>query len=66
MSLQLIYRGEVYNYTPSSQLYRQPRAVNWRFRASGETVNTSYVSIPVYQPPRAVNWRYQMAAEGHY
>ncbi|HEY9620019.1 MAG TPA: hypothetical protein V6C78_06605 [Crinalium sp.] len=64
MSTQLIYRGETYDYTPSEpHPYRQPRAVNWRFQASGEVYGHVSVPVAVYRQPRAVNWRYQLVTE---
>ncbi len=61
--MQLIYRGHVYDYTPSKpQPYIKPRALNWRFHAPGETYGEKISSQP-YLKPRAINWRFQMVTQ---
>lgn len=59
--MQLIYRGHIYDYTPSEpQPYVKPRALNWRYRVSGETYEPAIAPQPqTYVKPRALNWRYQ-------
>lgn len=66
--MQLIYRAHAYTYTATpTQLVRQPRAINWRYRLFGTAqmgippVNLSTASRSVQ--PRAINWRYQIPAE---
>lgn len=59
--MQLIYRGTVYNYTPTE---RKPLDSKTEYRE----VELSYRGIvyrcrrpvvPAYAPPRAINWRFQ-------
>lgn len=67
MTMQLIYRAQVFEYTPRPiQLCRQRRAVDVN---SGEkTIKLIYRALvfeitppPIqpYQRPRAINWRWQ-------
>lgn len=57
--MQLIYRGHIYDCTPSEpQPYAKPRALNWRYRVPGENYELGIASQP-YVKPRALNWRYQ-------
>lgn len=61
--MQLIYRGHVYDYTPATpKPYIKPRAINWRFQASGETYGEN-ITRETYIKPLAINWRYQIATE---
>jgi hypothetical protein len=60
--MQLIYRGNIYDYTPAEpKSYVKPRALNWRYRVTGESYEFAPVSEPYIQP-RAINWRYQNLA----
>jgi hypothetical protein len=66
--MHLIYRGQVYNYTPTAPIpYTGLRALNWRFQSpvqSSKSHETTFVSQPSrhYVEPRAINWRYRLAA----
>lgn len=59
--MQLIYRGTVYNYTPTE---RKPldskteyREVELSYR--GIVYRCRCLVVPAYAPPRAINWRFQ-------
>jgi hypothetical protein len=61
--MKLIYRGYTVDYTPRPiQAYRQPNALNWRWKMNAESFQPTSTSqyIPMYCPPRALNWRFQM------
>ena len=62
--MQLIYRGQIYNYTPAEpKAYVKPRALNWRYQIAGEAYEGTTETEPEtveYVHPRAINWRYQM------
>jgi hypothetical protein len=62
--MQLIYRGHIYDYTPSApQPYVKPRALNWGYYIPGETYEPTIPSqSQPYLKPRALNWRYQNLA----
>lgn len=60
---KLIYRGLVYDYTPS------PAAIPEAFDPNASAVTLSYQGVTFerqlrspqpYQTPRAINWRYRM------
>jgi hypothetical protein len=58
--MQLIYRGEVFNYTPAQpQPYCKPAALNWRYQAPGEVYGEVQPATQPYKQPRAINWRWQ-------
>jgi hypothetical protein len=60
--MQLIYRANVYHYTPAEpRQYQKPRALNWRFQAPGERYEDPIMPNP-YLKPRALNWRFQTSA----
>ena len=61
--MKLIYRAQVYEYTPApSQLYVKPRAVNWRFQIPGQKFELTPRPILEYVQPQTMNWRFQLAA----
>lgn len=63
--MHLIYRGQVYPYTPTvPKPYVKPHALNWRFQPPGELYESTFVPRPPqpYVKPRALNWRYRWAA----
>lgn len=58
--MKLIYRADVYEYTPlSAQPYVKPRALNWRFQPAGAKFECAPRSVQPYVKPRAINWRFQ-------
>lgn len=58
--MQLIYRGNIYNYTPAPvRPYQKPYALNWRFRVPGETYGEQPLSKLIYRQPHAINWRFR-------
>lgn len=59
--MQLIYRGQIYSYTPPApKPYVKPRALNWRFQSPGESYEATSVPQP-YIKSRVLNWRYRLA-----
>jgi hypothetical protein len=58
--MQLIYRGQTFNYTPAPvPAYQPPRGVNWRYQVEGENYGELPKSPAKYACSRAINWRYQ-------
>ncbi len=62
--MQLIYRGQVLDYDSlSTQPYRKPRALNWRYQIPGETYENKSIPPSSHRQFRGINWRYQMIAK---
>jgi hypothetical protein len=63
--MRLIYRGQVYEYTPVTSItYQRPPAMNWRFQVTEGAIDPTPRPAPSYRPPRAINWRFQVAMTG--
>ena len=63
-TIQLIYRGYIFNYTPRPiQPYRKPQALNWRWHSPATTFETTPRPTLPYCKPRALNWRFQLEGE---
>lgn len=63
--IKLIYRANIFERTLAPERpYRQPRAINWRFRVPGKNYDLTPASelLPLrhYGQARAVNWRFQV------
>jgi hypothetical protein len=60
LTVKIICRNVIYTCTVApSRPYRQPRALNWRYRVPGKTYDRSANLEPEYHKPRAINWRWQ-------
>ncbi|NJL39577.1 MAG: DUF4278 domain-containing protein [Leptolyngbyaceae cyanobacterium SM1_4_3] len=59
---KLIYRGQIYDYTPPSAIPEafDPNATTVTLSYRGVTFERQIRSPKPYQPPRAINWRYRM------
>jgi hypothetical protein len=58
--MQLIYRGQTFNYTPvQPQSTCKPRAVNWRYQVSGEPSADVEFAPSIHSQAGTVNWRWQ-------
>lgn len=63
--MELIYRGEVFEYTPVSKRPRHTQsAVNWRFQSSNPqpAYSSTNVAPSVHRTP-TVNWRFRSTME---
>jgi Domain of unknown function (DUF4278) len=61
--MKLIYRGEVYNYTPRPVVISgavEPEGMTVTLIYRGNTYERKLRSPKAYQEPRAINWRYQI------
>ena len=61
--LKLIYRGEMYNYTPRPVVVSgavEPDGIAVTLIYRGNTYERKLQSPKAYQKPRAINWRYQI------
>lgn len=64
--IKLIYRANIFELLPTPERsYRQPRAVNWRFRIPGKNYefapSDELAPLRHYGKARAVNWRFQIS-----
>ncbi|MGJ5674127.1 MAG: hypothetical protein ACR9NN_11025 [Nostochopsis sp.] len=64
--IKLIYRANIFEYIPTpKRSYRQPRAVNWRFRIPGKNYefapSDELLPLRHYGKARAVNWRFKIS-----
>lgn len=60
-TLQLIYRGYIFNYAPRpTQPYRKPQALNWRWHSPTTVFESTPRPTHPYCKPRALNWRFQL------
>ncbi|MCP6758538.1 MAG: hypothetical protein NHB32_07180 [Fischerella sp. CENA71] len=64
--IKLIYRANIFEFIPTSERsYRQPRAVNWRFRTPGKNYELApsdeLLPLRNYGKARAVNWRFKIS-----
>lgn len=62
--MKLIYRAEIYEYTPGSIRYVKPEAINWRFQIQrwGKILKFAPRPIQAYVKPHKMNWRFELAA----
>ncbi len=64
--IKLIYRANIFEFIPTSERsYRQPRAVNWRFRIPGKNYefapSDELLPLRHYGKARAINWRFKIS-----
>ena len=62
--MKLIYRAQIYEYTPGSMWYIKPEAINWRFQIQcwGKILKFARRPIKAYVKPHKMNWRFELAA----
>jgi hypothetical protein len=64
LTVKIICRNVIYTCVVAPpRPYRQPRALNWRYRVAGITYDRSADPELEYQKPRAINWRWQPLAD---
>jgi hypothetical protein len=64
LTVKIICRNVIYLCTVAPpRPYRQPRALNWRYRVPGAIYDRPAALELEYRKPRAINWRWQLLTD---